>query len=123
MGYTDPGPIDHAHALLDLDLKDTAPGAKDLLVEVRAVPVNPVDAKVRSRVGPEEGTRAKVLAMMRRAWFARAPQSAASPPATRCSVPARSIAPAPMPNFTPSIIESSAASLPHLISLRPRRCR
>lgn len=61
VGYTDPGTIDRAHALLDLDLEDPVPGAKDLLVEVRAVSVNPVDAKVRSRAGPEKGARAKVL--------------------------------------------------------------
>lgn len=61
VGYTDPGAIDRAHALLDLDLDAPEPGATDLLVEVRAVSVNPIDTKMRRRAGPDEGARAKVL--------------------------------------------------------------
>lgn len=41
-------PIDHPEALLDLDMPKPAPGARDLLVSVRAVSVNPVDTKVRA---------------------------------------------------------------------------
>lgn len=36
-----------APALLDTDLPDPVPGERDLLVEVRAISVNPVDTKVR----------------------------------------------------------------------------
>ena len=49
-----------AQALVDIELPDPTPGARDLLVEVHAVSVNPVDAKVRARATPEAG-QAKVL--------------------------------------------------------------
>jgi NADPH:quinone reductase len=42
-------PIDHPESLLDLDLPEPAPGARDLRVAVKAVAVNPVDTKERSR--------------------------------------------------------------------------
>ena len=46
--YTQHGlPIDQAEALLDMDLPAPQPGPRDLLVQVRAVSVNPVDTKVR----------------------------------------------------------------------------
>lgn len=53
-------PIDHAEALLDVELPAPTPGPRDLLVEVRAISVNPVDTKIRQRVSPEAG-QAKVL--------------------------------------------------------------
>jgi zinc-binding alcohol dehydrogenase family protein len=40
-------PIDDANALIEIDLPRPVPGPRDLLVEVRAVSVNPVDTKVR----------------------------------------------------------------------------
>lgn len=40
-------PIDHPQALFELDLPEPEIGARDLLVEVRAIAVNPVDCKVR----------------------------------------------------------------------------
>ncbi|MEJ6000986.1 zinc-binding alcohol dehydrogenase family protein [Paucibacter soli] len=47
-------PINAAESLLDLELPAPAPGARDLLVEVRAIAVNPVDVKVRaSRPAPD----------------------------------------------------------------------
>lgn len=60
VGYYAPLPIDHPDALLDLTLPEPVPGPRDLLVEVRAVSVNPVDTKVRRGVAPESG-QAKVL--------------------------------------------------------------
>ncbi|EJN25977.1 zinc-binding alcohol dehydrogenase family protein [Pseudomonas sp. GM78] len=41
-------PIDNPHALIDISLPVPTPGPRDLLVEVRAVSVNPVDTKVRA---------------------------------------------------------------------------
>jgi NADPH:quinone reductase len=55
IGYHNPLPIaDHA-ALADIDLPKPEPVGRDLLVEVRAVSVNPVDTKVRRSVRPESG--------------------------------------------------------------------
>lgn len=55
VGYLTPLPIDHAQALLDLELPDPTPGPRDLLVEVAAVSVNPVDTKVRRSRQPAGG--------------------------------------------------------------------
>lgn len=41
-------PIDNPRALIDISLPVPTPGPRDLLVEVRAVSVNPVDTKVRA---------------------------------------------------------------------------
>ena len=46
--YTQHGlPIDDPRSLIDVDMPQPEPGPRDLLVEVRAVSVNPVDTKVR----------------------------------------------------------------------------
>lgn len=55
IGYRTPGPVTADAALVDIELDRPEPGGRDLLVAVRAVSVNPVDAKVRSRVAPEKG--------------------------------------------------------------------
>lgn len=53
VAYRHSHPADHPEALLDLDLPEPGPPkGRDLLVEVRAVSVNPVDAKVRKRSDP-----------------------------------------------------------------------
>src|SRR6478752_4012329 len=44
-------PIEDEHALVDVDLPTPAPQGRDLLVQVQAVSVNPVDTKVRKRTG------------------------------------------------------------------------
>jgi zinc-binding alcohol dehydrogenase family protein len=41
-------PIDDPQSLVDVELPDPVPQGRDILVEVRAVAVNPVDCKVRS---------------------------------------------------------------------------
>lgn len=48
-------PIDHPEALQDIDLPEPTPGPRDLLVEVRAISVNPVDTKIRRNAAPENG--------------------------------------------------------------------
>jgi len=53
-------PADHADALQNVELPAPTPGPRDLLVEVKAISVNPVDTKIRRNVAPEDGA-AKVL--------------------------------------------------------------
>lgn len=60
IGYRAPGAIDRPEALEDIDMPRPAPGPRDLLVEVAAVSVNPLDTKVRRRAGAE-GSGWKVL--------------------------------------------------------------
>lgn len=60
IAYRQALPIDHAEALLDLELPDPVPVKRDLLVRVQAVSVNPVDTKVRRRSPPADGA-ARVL--------------------------------------------------------------
>jgi len=47
-------------SLQDIELPAPTPGPRDLLVQVRAISVNPVDTKIRSNVAPADG-QAKVL--------------------------------------------------------------
>lgn len=61
VGYLQSHPIDHAESLLDLQLAEPTPGPNDLLVEVRAVSVNPVDTKVRRRRASADGITPVVL--------------------------------------------------------------
>jgi zinc-binding alcohol dehydrogenase family protein len=55
VGYRQSLPISHAEALLDVELPEPTPADRDLLVQVKAVSVNPVDTKVRVRVAPAAG--------------------------------------------------------------------
>ena len=55
VAYRQALPIADPHALLDATLPDPVPGNRDLLVEVRAISVNPVDIKVRSSANPPAG--------------------------------------------------------------------
>lgn len=50
-----PLPVDDPACLRDVDLPDPEPGPHDLLVEVRAVSVNPIDTKMRLRTKPKPG--------------------------------------------------------------------
>lgn len=45
-------PIADTQSLLDVELPDPSPGARDLLVRVEAISVNPVDTKIRRNVDP-----------------------------------------------------------------------
>jgi zinc-binding alcohol dehydrogenase family protein len=76
VGYQDSLPITDERSLIDLDLPRPEPKGRDLLVEVRAVSVNPVDTKVRKRAKPEPGD-VKVLG-----WDAAGIVTAAGPGAT-----------------------------------------
>lgn len=55
IGYQHNGAVDRDDALVDITQPVPTPGEHDLLVEVRAVSVNPVDVKIRKGVPPEAG--------------------------------------------------------------------
>jgi zinc-binding alcohol dehydrogenase family protein len=73
VGYKTLLPIEAPDSLLDIELPIPLATDRDLLVEVRAVSVNPVDTKVRMRTEPE-GTEYKVLG-----WDAAGVVKAAGP--------------------------------------------
>lgn len=60
VGYKTPSPIDSPESLLDIVIPDPVANGRDLLVEVRAVSVNPVDTKERAGSAPK-GIEYKVL--------------------------------------------------------------
>lgn len=49
VGFKQSLPIAESESLIDFELADPAPRARDLLVEVKAISVNPVDTKMRMR--------------------------------------------------------------------------
>ncbi|HEY3695592.1 zinc-binding alcohol dehydrogenase family protein [Phenylobacterium sp.] len=55
VGYRNSLPIDDPSALMDIELPKPTPTGRDLLVEVRAVSVNPVDTRMRAGFTPEAG--------------------------------------------------------------------
>jgi zinc-binding alcohol dehydrogenase family protein len=52
VAYTHARPADHEDALIDVELPDPVPRHRDILVEVKAVSVNPVDTKLRRNADP-----------------------------------------------------------------------
>jgi NADPH2:quinone reductase len=60
IGYQKPSPITEPASLVGIELSEPAAEGHDLLVEVKAVSVNPVDYKVR-RSTPPQGAEWKVL--------------------------------------------------------------
>jgi NADPH2:quinone reductase len=48
VGYTKPLPITAAESLMDIEVPTPEPRGRELLEEVRAISVNPVDVKVRA---------------------------------------------------------------------------
>ena len=55
IGYKVPGPIAEDASLVDIDLPRPVAEGGDILVEVKAVSVNPVDYKIRSSTPPADG--------------------------------------------------------------------
>ncbi len=55
VAYQNPLPISAESALIDVDLPMPEASGRDLLVEIKAVSVNPVDTKVRAGVTPDAG--------------------------------------------------------------------
>ncbi|WP_282095891.1 zinc-binding alcohol dehydrogenase family protein [Epibacterium ulvae] len=58
VGYYDAGEVDREEALLDLELPRPNAVGHDLLVQVQAVSVNPVDTKIRAMRPPPDGEAA-----------------------------------------------------------------
>jgi len=77
IGTARPLPVSDAESLLDLDLPVPVPEGRDLLVEVRAVSVNPVDTKIRASATPPAGAP-RILG-----WDAAGVVKAVGPEATR----------------------------------------
>jgi NADPH2:quinone reductase len=61
VGYRKSLPIDDPQSLIDIEVDKPTPQGRDLLVQVRAISVNPVDYKVRKRAEPKDGEPAKIL--------------------------------------------------------------
>jgi NADPH:quinone reductase len=61
VGYRRSLPIDQAESLIDIEIDKPVPQGRDLLVDVKAISVNPVDTKVRMRAAPKDGEPPKVL--------------------------------------------------------------
>jgi len=76
VGYQTPAPITDEASLADIELPKPAPAGHDLLVEVKAVSVNPVDYKIR-RSTPPVGADWKVIG-----WDAAGIVSAVGPDVT-----------------------------------------
>lgn len=60
VAYQQAGPVSATESLIDIELPRPKATGRDLLVEVRAVSVNPVDTKVRASAQPE-GSAYKVI--------------------------------------------------------------
>ena len=56
VGYQIPAPITDETSLVDIELPKPEPKTRQLLVEVKAISVNPVDFKVRRSAKPEAGS-------------------------------------------------------------------
>lgn len=53
IGYQTPLPIADDKSLVDIDLRRPTPSGRDLLVEIKAISVNPADTKIRANARPE----------------------------------------------------------------------
>lgn len=53
IGYKTPLPITDDNSLVDIDLPRPTPSGCDLLVEIKAISVNPADVKIRANAKPE----------------------------------------------------------------------
>ncbi|TPW35296.1 zinc-binding alcohol dehydrogenase family protein [Oecophyllibacter saccharovorans] len=55
VGFRKAGPISAPDSLIDFETSVPEPGPHDLLVQIKAISVNPADAKVRANAMPPEG--------------------------------------------------------------------
>ena len=55
IGYQKSLPIQNEQSLQDIELEVPKATGRDILVEVKAIAVNPVDYKIRLRAEPEQG--------------------------------------------------------------------
>jgi len=77
VGYKTAGAITNTASLVDIEMPVPVPAGRDILVEVKAISVNPVDYKVRRSTGPQ-GADWKVLG-----WDAAGTVSAVGPDVTQ----------------------------------------
>ncbi|MGY5811716.1 zinc-binding alcohol dehydrogenase family protein [Rhizobium sp. LEGMi198b] len=78
VGYKTPSAIDGADSLVDIEIAKPVPEGHDILVEMKAVSVNPVDYKIRRSTPPAEGMDWKVIG-----WDAAGIVAAVGPEVTR----------------------------------------
>ena len=55
VGYTQSLAVTEKNALVDVEIDKPQASGRDLLVNITAIAVNPVDYKIRHRVNPEGG--------------------------------------------------------------------
>lgn len=60
VAFREAGPVDRPDSLIDIELPEPVATGRDLLVEVKAVSVNPVDVKIRGSSAPSGG-RQRIL--------------------------------------------------------------
>lgn len=56
IGYQQSLPADHPQSLQDINIEKPTPGPRDVLVQVKAIAVNPVDTKIRMRITPDDNS-------------------------------------------------------------------
>ena len=61
VGFAKPLPVSDPSSLLDLELPDPIASGHDLLVEIRAVSVNPADTQLRASGGTLPGNEYRIL--------------------------------------------------------------
>lgn len=61
VGYRKPLPITDQDSLVDIEIPQPKPGARDLLVKIESVSVNPADTKLRAGAGPLPGDEYRIL--------------------------------------------------------------
>lgn len=81
VGYNKPLPLTEADSFVDIDLPKPTPEGRDILVEVKAISVNPVDYKVRGSSPPAAGVEWRVIG-----WDAAGIVSAIGPDVTKFKV-------------------------------------
>ena len=81
IAYRQPGPIDRDEALVEVEMPRPVPTGRDILVAVRAISVNPVDAKIRTGAAPFDERDERILG-----WDAAGVVEAVGPEATRFKV-------------------------------------
>lgn len=60
VGYKQSLPIENSESLIDIEMPQPSATGRDLLIQIKAIGVNPVDFKVRQNMSPEHG-EVKVL--------------------------------------------------------------
>ncbi len=106
VGYKTPSAIDAADSLVDIEIAKPVPEGHDILVEVKAVSVNPVDYKVRRSTPPAQGMDWKVVG-----WDAAGVVAAIGPEVTR-------FAPGDEVWYAGSILRSGTNAEFHLVDER-----